>query len=52
MDTLVAPPKKTGFLRWEADVKVGSVTYTFQSVTKTGATRKAVLFVNSLGTTP
>jgi hypothetical protein len=35
---------KVGFLKWEADVTIGRVTYTFQGYTKKGAVRKAAQY--------
>lgn len=35
---------KVGFLRWEADVTIGRVTYTFIGYTRKGASKKASAF--------
>jgi hypothetical protein len=35
---------KVGFLKWEADVTIGHVTYTFQGYTKNGALKKATAY--------
>ena len=35
---------KVGFLKWEADLEIGRVTYTFQGYTKKGAVKKAAKY--------
>ena len=40
--------RKAGLLKWEADVEHGRTVFTFIAFTKTGALRKANLFLNSL----
>lgn len=35
---------KVGFLKWEADLPLGRVTYTFQGYTKKGAVKKATTY--------
>lgn len=36
--------RKLGFLRWEANVRIGKVVYSFEAWTQSGAERKAIGF--------